>query len=210
MYYYLYKVTNLINDKIYIGVHETSNLNDGYLGSGKLINRAIKKYGKSNFKKEILEFFENRELMYERETLIVNEEFLSKRISYNLVLGGLGGSISINRKPHTKPHTEKTKEILRQKSTGRIVSAETRKRISENNFSKKYPEKQREHARKAALASHKSRVRKNGWSHSDNTRNKISEALIGKQQIKSTCPHCFKTGGIRAMNRWHFNKCKLA
>ena len=64
MQYYLYKITNLLNDRIYIGVHKTDNLNDGYMGSGKVISQAIKKHGLENFRKDILEFFDNEESMY--------------------------------------------------------------------------------------------------------------------------------------------------
>jgi hypothetical protein len=57
---FIYKTTNLITDKFYIGMHSTNNLNDGYLGSGKILRYSVKKYGAENHKIERLEFFENR------------------------------------------------------------------------------------------------------------------------------------------------------
>lgn len=91
MYYYVYKITNLINNKIYIGAHSTSDLNDNYLGSGKIISRAHKKYGKENFKKEILHYFKSKDEMYKKEREIVNEDFVKKSNNYNVKLGGEGG-----------------------------------------------------------------------------------------------------------------------
>ena len=96
-YYILYQITNLVNGKIYVGVHTTSDLNDGYMGSGKVIRSAIGKHGVENFTKVILETFENSEAMYAREKEIVNDEFLLREDTYNLRRGGTGGFDYINK-----------------------------------------------------------------------------------------------------------------
>ena len=57
MYFTVYKIINNINGKVYIGCHKTKNLYDGYMGSGKLILAAIKKYGVDNFTKEFIKIF---------------------------------------------------------------------------------------------------------------------------------------------------------
>ena len=85
---YFYRTENLINGNYYYGVHKTSNLEDGYLGSGRRILYAIKKYGKENFKKEILLFFDTYEKALDYEAEIVNEHLLLDPSCYNLALGG--------------------------------------------------------------------------------------------------------------------------
>jgi hypothetical protein len=97
MYYYLYQITNKVNGKIYVGVHKTKSLDDGYMGSGKVIKRSIAKYGAENFTKDILEFFENAELMYAKEKEIVTDEFLLREDTYNIRRGGTGGFDFINK-----------------------------------------------------------------------------------------------------------------
>ena len=52
---YFYRIENTLNGKFYYGVHSTNNLEDGYLGSGKRISYAVKKYGKENLQKVILD-----------------------------------------------------------------------------------------------------------------------------------------------------------
>lgn len=88
IHHILYKTINCVNNNIYIGVHSTSNLNDGYLGSGKIIQLAISKYGKNNFKREIIQEFETREAALAAEAVIVDGEFIRRFDTYNCNLGG--------------------------------------------------------------------------------------------------------------------------
>ncbi len=103
MHYTIYKTTCLKNSKFYIGKHQTKNLDDGYLGSGKLLGRAIKKYGRENFKKEILETFSTEAEMNAAEKRLV---ILGPQ-SYNLCEGGNGGFGYINS----------SEEILKKRDT---------------------------------------------------------------------------------------------
>ena len=87
-YHFIYKTTNLINNKYYIGMHSTDNLDDGYIGSGSRLWRSIQYYGKENFKVEILEFLNDRTSLKTREREIVNEEAIKDPMCMNLALGG--------------------------------------------------------------------------------------------------------------------------
>jgi hypothetical protein len=96
MYHLVYKTTCLINNKIYIGCHSTINLNDNYLGSGTLLKKAIKKYGKENFIREFILVCESRNEAYRKEKEIVNEDFISREDNYNMKIGGEGGFGFVN------------------------------------------------------------------------------------------------------------------
>ena len=96
MYYLIYKITNVLNNKIYIGKHKTSDINDDYMGSGKILHRAIKRYGLNNFKKEILFECSTEEEMNRKEAEIVNDDFISRLDTYNIKLGGQGGFDYVN------------------------------------------------------------------------------------------------------------------
>lgn len=89
-YHYIYKITR-DDGKYYIGIHSTRNLEDGYLGSGKLITRSIKKHGVERHKKEILEFLPSRATLKERERQLVNEDTVADPKCLNIQLGGIGG-----------------------------------------------------------------------------------------------------------------------
>jgi len=89
-YNYLYKITNTINNKIYIGVHRTDNINDNYMGSGKILKRSQSKYGIKNFTKEILHTFPTYMEALDEERRIVTTEFIERKDNYNIKEGGFG------------------------------------------------------------------------------------------------------------------------
>jgi len=91
IYHFIYKTTCLVTNKFYIGMHSTNNLEDGYLGSGKRLWYSINKYGKDHHKIEILEFFDIRENLKQKEIQLVNEDLLKDPMCMNLHLGGEGG-----------------------------------------------------------------------------------------------------------------------
>ena len=96
-YYLIYQITNNINGKIYIGKHETDNLDDDYFGSGTHLKRAQKKYGLENFTKTILYCLQNKEEMNLLEKMVVNEAFCERKDTYNIKIGGDGGFDYINK-----------------------------------------------------------------------------------------------------------------
>lgn len=140
MNYLIYKTTNLLNNKYYIGCHQTDNLNDGYLGSGKHLKYAIKKYGKNNFKFEIMYSLSSKEEMFELERSIVNEDLINNPLTYNLKIGGSGGNPGIVGAFKGKKHSDETKEKQRQASLKQITTDEKRKKLSVNNAMKNNPE----------------------------------------------------------------------
>jgi hypothetical protein len=91
MKHLIYKTTNNLNSRFYIGMHSTSNEDDGYLGSGKRIKAEIKKYGHDNFTREILFRELSRKELEDREAQVVNEELLADPLCLNLKNGGEGG-----------------------------------------------------------------------------------------------------------------------
>jgi hypothetical protein len=88
MKHIIYKITNTINDKYYIGRHSTDNVNDGYMGSGLWIKNAIRKYGRENFIKEILDEANSSPELWELEKKYVNEDVVKDENSYNMCVGG--------------------------------------------------------------------------------------------------------------------------
>ncbi|QIW87886.1 homing endonuclease [Agrobacterium phage OLIVR5] len=91
--FYVYMTENILNGKKYIGQHNVNPLKDNYRGSGKLISRAIKKYGIENFSCKILGEYESREECSVMEAhFIIKYDAIESKDFYNLAPGGFGGA----------------------------------------------------------------------------------------------------------------------
>lgn len=88
--YIVYKTTNKINNKYYIGVHHAGTKNGRYLGSGTLLKRAINKYGKENFIRETLFTYYTHQEAYQKEGELVDETKVNDDNCYNIIVGGRG------------------------------------------------------------------------------------------------------------------------
>ena len=174
----IYKTTCLINGKLYIGQsRETKNVKKDYLGSGILIIRAVKKYGKKNFKREILEMCSTIDQLDEKEKYwITLLKTTDPKIGYNLSFGGhpMNG-ISYSEK-HRKniskslsgiKRSDEHKEILRKFHTGKKLSTVTKQKLHDANIGKKLSD---ETKRKIGLSGE-------GRIFSKITRTKISNKL---------------------------------
>lgn len=124
---YIYKITNKLDGKIYIGKREKPYFDVDYWGSGKYLNSAYKKYGKENFTREIICWCPDRKTLWEKEIYYISElKAQDKNIGYNIANGGGGGC----------PHTLEWRQKHSGAGNGRFgkeVSKETRQKISEKN-----------------------------------------------------------------------------
>lgn len=172
VYNYFYKITNIVNNKFYYGVHKTNNLNDKYLGSGKAIISARNKYGKENFKREIVKLFDTYEECLAHEALIVDEDMVKDPMCYNMKTGGKGGSskgANLGKK-----RSEETRRKM--SASQQNISEETRKKLSESNKGHIVSEETRKKIRAAHLA----------IPLSEEHRAKISTARKGKKRSEET------------------------
>ena len=104
MKYLVYRTTNILNGKYYIGSHATTKLNDGYLGSGILLKQSIKKHGKESFTREILAEFDTLQEMRQHEMVLV-AQCCKDRKSYNLSDSGHGsvcGDDNVSKRPEVR------------------------------------------------------------------------------------------------------------
>jgi len=220
----IYKTTNLINGKFYIG-KDTRNLKC-YLGSGELLKRAIDKYGKENFKKEILEFCDNLFELDSREKFWI-KELKAIENGYNLTEGGTGGDTFTNNP---------NKELIRNNLEKRVYSDDVKQKRIKNlipfqkgenhlNFGKKQTDETKNKRKEKFLkngytspmfgknhteeSKEKNRQKHLGKKLSEETKQKMRESAKNVILIDYICPFCGKEGKGNSMLLWHFENCKL-
>jgi len=136
MKYLIYKTTNNINGKIYIGAHKTKNINDGYMGSGEVLRKAFNKYGKSNFSRTIIQIFNTSEEMFDMEAILVTNDFVLDHNNYNLKVGGLGGWDYINKNNLAYQFTEHDIKKVKAKNKNMVTvrTKEGHKKITSEEY----------------------------------------------------------------------------
>ena len=181
MYYYVYKTTNLVNQKFYYGVHKSNKVFDEkYFGSGVLLRKAIDVYGIDSFKCEAIKYFESYEEALKYEEEIITPELILSEQCYNLNIGGKGGSCSghvknFNKNPLSEEARKKISKSLMGKS---YLTEDGRKRLSEaskgNSYAKGMTFKHTEDAKKRISQN------RSGIPVSEKSKLKMSEARKGK------------------------------
>ena len=112
-YGYVYLITNIINGKIYIGQHASPKFDKSYYGSGVAFTKAVKKYGKPNFKREVLAYCETKEELDATEIYEIAIYRKNNMMMYNIAIGGMAGMKGIKL-------SDETKRKIGQASMGRF------------------------------------------------------------------------------------------
>jgi len=169
-YFYIYKTTCKVNGKIYIGQHISKRLNDSYIGSGKAFRNAVKKYGKENFIKEIIEYCSCQLDLNEREIYHIKQFNSLYPNGYNLTKGGDGNFGWIP--------SDEVKQKIREAHIGFkyspefcIKRSELTKGPKNPNYAKKMSEETKEKIRNSIK----------GFRHSEETKKKLSHKLKGRK-----------------------------
>jgi len=212
-YKYIYKTTNLVNSKIYIGSH-CSNIEpekDKYLGSGIHIKNAIKHYGKEFFKREILEFYYGVDFIEFRELEVIYIHKLnSVELGYNIndksssgyTEGKIVGkkiSASLKGKPKSESHrlnTSKSRMGIVPWNKGKEWGEDVKDKIKETSKNRDPSTYKTDKAHEAVR----------GHTKSEEIKNNMSESW--KKRPVLICPHCAYESRYNIIYKHHFNNCK--
>jgi len=209
-FYYTYKITLLkgtLAGHYYYGQHKTSNLNDGYAGSGTMLLNYYKKYGKiehQTYIKEIISFYDSLDELNTAEAELVGDLYETDNLCLNLRAGGMqvgvneetrrkiGEAVKKNRK--YKPLSEEIKQKLSKSLKGHKLSEETKSKMSEALKGKHHSLEHKQKISEALKGKH----------HSEETKRKISDAVKNiSQEVrqKMSEAHKGKTSPTKGKHR---------
>jgi hypothetical protein len=203
---FIYKTTNLLNNRIYVGYHQTDDLNDGYIGCGihgqkdakleTLFHRAVRKYGYENFKCEVIEDNINDFIQLKKREIFYIKE-LKAHISfggYNLTWGGDGGdtfTYSLKK--------EQTRKKLHDLFKDKKKSKEHCQHISEANIGKKMP--------KETIEKRRQTLELDPYIPTEET--KQNQRIAYANRSIQICSYCgFASRNIGNMKQNHFDNCE--
>lgn len=219
MFHIIYKTTNTVNNKIYIGYHfqeSDPHQFDGYLGSGDKLLRAIRKYGSDKFYRETLYVFDTEQVALEKESEIVNESFIKRNDVYNITVGG---GLPPSQKGIPKSDSHKQKIGISQK--GKIVAETTKTKISQSLTGTK-------RGKRDPVTVSKISESLKGHRHNESSKQKMSDnhwdcagennpcfgktgsehPAFGTKRKLINCPHCLEDVPVNVAERWHFDNCR--
>jgi len=217
-YSFIYATINLVNNKGYVGSHMTNNIEDGYLGSGVILKRVIKKHGRENFKREILEFcLPCKYYTYSKEEYWIKYLGTMNPVGYNFTEKAGGGNLGdiVNNKIslitigdknpfYGKRHSKVSREKMIKSRTGRRNTKNTLEKMS-----KSARNREKVTCPYCNLIGNINMMKFYHFENCvENPKNNKEEILKQRKRKQLICPHCGKVGGEGSMQQWHFDNCK--
>lgn len=191
--YSIYRITNSINGKVYIGqsINPERRFRRHCKRVDSVISRAIAKYGAPNFTMEVIyQTTDENDVDWAEQHFIQEHKSMVEFGGYNVEPGG-----QVN-----KTMSETSKQKISATLTGRKQSEEHRANGAKSRTGRKATEEHKNNIRLAAIG-------KKRGSPSEETRLKIIETK--KAQPKLQCPHCNTITNAGNLTRWHLNNCRL-
>jgi hypothetical protein len=232
---FVYETKHLGSGKIYVGVHEGSE-GDGYLGSGKHLRRAIAKHGKSQFVRRVLHTCDTLEEAFAIEAQIVNEDFVKREDTFNMMPGGKGGWKHVDLRGDKNPM--RRAEVAAKVAAGVSASYTPERRLENADRMRQmissldvHPRKGKKHTVETLdLISVKNTGRPSPFKGlkkgPEPLHVRLTKSVSAKKRVADgfdmgslgrgksynmrpmTCPHCGKIGAGGNMTRYHFDNCK--
>jgi hypothetical protein len=202
-FYTVYRTTNTVTRRFYIGVHKTTDPNDGYLGSGLALKDAIKKYGRSSFTKEVLFSFDNPADAYAKEKELVTKALIESGQVYNIATGGVQSIDWGNRRKATalrgKDHPQFGKKRTNEQ---KLATSETLKKTWETNNEKLVAGIAKGAEKRRGVPSP---LLGSTQSAESNTKRSISHRNLAKKE----CPHCHGLVSPQNLALHHGDRCPV-